>query len=325
MHLSGFVEIKHMRRLLVIILVLCSPSIVYGSFRDFAKIPVDSELEQRLQVIARDTLQEPSASKLTADNLSITIIDLDAAGGPKQASVNGAQTYHPASVVKLFFLIAAQERLKEGWLQMSSELQRGLKDMIVESSNDATSFIVDTVTDTASGPELSGRAWRKFETKRNWLNRYFGDRGYDVSVSGKTFCEGPYGRDKQLLGPNREHRNRITSMAIAALMDDIVEGRSADPAGTQSMLALMHRDPDASATSGENQVKGFGGEGLPAGSEQWSKAGWTSEVRHDAMYVRLPDGHRYIAAILTRGLEEDNEQVLPSISKRIAALFSRSN
>ncbi|MEO8216166.1 MAG: serine hydrolase [Acidobacteriota bacterium] len=311
-----------MKRIVMLPFLLLASTQAFASYLDFTALPVDSQLTQKLQEIAKASLQEPAAAKLTPDNFSITVIDLDSEGGPERASVNGDQTYHPASVVKLFFLIAAHERMRAGKLVMSSELQRALTDMIVESNNDATSYVVDAVTGTASGPELSGRAWHTFERKRNWLNGYYADLGYDVSVNGKAFCEGPYGRDKQLLGEKREHRNRITSRAVAALMDDIVEGRAAAPAATASMLGLMHRNPSAAATPGENQVKGFGGEGLPPGSEQWSKAGWTSEVRHDAMYVKLPNGHRYIAVMLTRGLDAENEQLLPVVSKLIAALFT---
>ena len=49
--------------------------------------------------------------------------------------------------------------------------------MITLSSNDATGFVVDSITGTTSGPELSGREWEEWKSKRNVVNRYFAKRG----------------------------------------------------------------------------------------------------------------------------------------------------
>jgi hypothetical protein len=54
-------------------------------------------------------------------------------------------------------------------------------------------------------------------------------------------------------------------------------------------LALLER-PLAPPRATENQVREFFGESLPEGARLWSKEGDTSEVRHDAAYVELPDG-----------------------------------
>ena len=70
------------------------------------------------------------------------------------------------------------------------------------------------------------------------------------------------------------------------------------------------------ARKDENQVTEFIGEGLPAGSKLWSKAGWTSEVRHDAAYVELPNGKKYVVVIFTRGIADD-VTLIPAIAKRL--------
>jgi len=81
------------------------------------------------------------------------------------------------------------------------------------------------------------------------------------------------------------------------------------------MLALLAR-PLNPARTDENQVKEFIGEALPAGSKLWSKAGWTSEVRHDAAYIELPSGKKLILVIMTRGTADD-VRLIPSIAKSI--------
>jgi hypothetical protein len=68
-------------------------------------------------------------------------------------------------------------------------------------------------------------------------------------------------------------------------------------------------------------VRGFFGEGLPGGARLWSKAGWTSETRHDAAYVELPEGPSFILVAFTTGAEmAANTRFLPELARRICAL-----
>lgn len=275
-------------------------------------MPVDSNLEAELARIASETISEFAPSKVTAGNLSITLIDLS--DTPRRASFAGRIPYHPASVVKALYLVSTYDQLEKGRLKLDAPLESALRDMIVDSGNDATSYVVDRITGTTSGPELQGRAWRRFVDRRNLMNRYFHALGYDISANGKTWCEGVYGREKQILGKNRQNRNRVTSDAVAALMLWIARRQAVSPSASEAMLALMKRDEK------DPQVVEFTGESLPPGSRIWSKAGWTSEVRHDAAYVELPNGRKYVLAVLTRGTI-DNTRLLPSISAKIVRLF----
>lgn len=289
-----------------------------ADFRRFASVPIDADMQAKIQRIADATLSENP--KLTRDNLSLSVIELRGSDPILRAGFQESITYHPASVVKLFYLVAAQQRLKTRHLKSSEELNRALRDMIVDSSNDATSYVVDAVTDTSSGPELDGRPYRRFVDKRNWVNRYFTSMGYDINANGKTWCEGVYGREKQILGKNREYRNRTRSDQVAALMLWIVARAAVDREASEAMLTLMSRTIPSTDSSEEGQVNSFLGEGLPSGAKLWSKAGWTSEVRHDAALVELPNGRRYIATVLTRG-DAANVTLLPEISRKIVDLF----
>ena len=87
------------------------------------------------------------------------------------------------------------------------------------------------------------------------------------------------------------------------------------------MLALLERPLDP-PRPGENQVKDFLGESLPPGTRLWSKEGDTSEVRHDAAYIELPSGRKFIAIILTRGVADD-KTVLPALGKQLLAELER--
>jgi hypothetical protein len=293
----------------------------YADFREFQKIAVDPELERALANIGDETLRD-YAPKLQRGHLSITVIDVTDANHLRRASFDGSIPYHPASVVKMPYLAYTHHLLEKRKLQTSAELERAMHDMIVDSSNDATHYIVDVISDTTSGPELKGRAFDRFVHKRGVVNRFYQPMGYDTSMMTKTFCEDIYGRDKQLLGEKRERRNRMTSDSAASLIWWIAHRKAVTPARSEAMLKLMERRVRASeeVKSEDSNVNEFTGEALPAGSKLWSKPGWTSEVRHDATYVELPNGKKYVLAVFTRGHGGD-VTLLPAVSAKIVALF----
>ncbi|HEU5161513.1 MAG TPA: serine hydrolase [Thermoanaerobaculia bacterium] len=293
---------------IVLVAALALPA--RADFREFQQFPLDAPLEKKLSAIADATFA--AFPKLQPGHLSITVVELDGKT-PKRASFAGGVTYHPASVVKMPYLGAIYEEASRGRVTIDPPLEAAMKDMIVESLNDATSYVVDRLTGTTSGPELAGYEWERFVERRNIANRWLAGMGYDLNANGKTWCEGVYGREKQLLGANREFRNRVTSDAVASFLTWIARRRAVSPEASDAMLALMSRPLDDPKYS---QVVEFGGEALPPGSKLWSKAGWTGEVRHDAMFVELPGGRRYVAAILTRGAAED-VKLLPFVSGKI--------
>jgi hypothetical protein len=98
---------------------------------------------------------------------------------------------YPASVVKLFYLVAAYEGFAQGELQRSSELDRALQDMIVDSSNDATGLVMDMVTETTSGPELPPEAFALWQQRRNQVNDWIRTWGWpelaQVNMNQKTW------------------------------------------------------------------------------------------------------------------------------------------
>jgi beta-lactamase class A len=243
---------------------------------------------------------------------------------PARASYRGGEPIYPASVVKLFYLVAAYHQLETGALTRTPEIERALRDMMVDSSNDATAFVIDALTGTTSGPELDDAALRRWMDQRNLMNRYFSSLGYEnINVNQKTWCEGPYGRERQGLGPNFEHRNRLTTDAVARLWYEIVTGRAVAPAATHEILNLLHRDPFAKSEDPDDQATAYSGKSLPPESVYYSKAGWTSDTRHDTAYIRLPNGAEYILAVFTVDNSKQTE-IIPFVSQRIAQEFAKT-
>lgn len=237
-------------------------------------------------------------------------------------SHRGRAQIYPASVVKLFYLVAVQVWLAQGRLQASGELERATRDMIVDSSNDATGLVVDLLTDTTSGPALPAAEFAVWQAQRNRVNDYFQSLGWEeltgINVNQKTWCDGAYGRERAFLGAQFENRNRLTTEATARLIHSLVGG-AVGVESTPKMMALLERSLKSEdlAADPENQVTGFLGEGLPQGARLWSKAGWMSQVRHDAAYVELPDTLPYLLVVFTEGPEQSrNEKFLPFISQQ---------
>ncbi|MEM9003822.1 MAG: serine hydrolase [Cyanobacteria bacterium P01_F01_bin.86] len=243
---------------------------------------------------------------------------------PRGANYRGVECIYPASVVKLFYLVAAHEWMEREMIGSTPELERALRDMIVDSSNDATGLVVDVLTGTTSGPELPPGPFQTWQSQRNLVNRYFQSLQWPelktINVNQKTWCDGPYGRERLFLGETFENRNMLTTEASARLLHSIAGGVAVTGARSQAMMALMKRSlaPEALAADPENQVTGFLGAGLPLTTRLWSKAGLTSKVRHDAAYIETPDHSPYLLVVFTEGPEHSqNEAILPFISQAI--------
>ncbi len=240
----------------------------------------------------------------------------------------GQERIYPASVVKLFYLVAVHEWLEKGMIQTSTELARAIRDMIVDSSNDATSLVIDVLTGTTSGPELSPGPFETWKSQRQIVNRYFQSLGWAeleaINVNQKTWGDGPYGRERAFVGELMQNRNMVTTNATARLLHSIVGGVAVSAARSQMMMDLMKRDLADKTEDEENQITGFLGAGLPPNAQVWSKAGWTSQVRHDVAYIELPGKPPYLLVVFIEGrAHSQNQAILPFLSQQITELMAQ--
>ena len=276
-------------------------------------------LQDVLDRAAKTTLERFADRKLEEKHLSVTLIDLRDPQRPVTASFRSNERIYPASVVKLFYLVAAHRWLEDKKIELTPELTRAIRDMIVDSSNEATQYVVDVLTQTTSGFELPAKEMEEWQYKRNAMNRYFSGLGYtNINVNQKTFCEDAYGRERVSRGPNGENRNKLTTDATARLMMEIVTGKAANPARTAMMMDLLKRDYTGTSSDGDNQGLGFTGMALKGidGARLWSKAGWTSTTRHDVAYIELPDGRKFVLATFTTDHSNDRE-IIPTVARAV--------
>lgn len=263
------------------------------------------ELESFLKTAVDNTIKKLASEPIKPEEIAVTVIDLSDVKNYKTANFNGEMKIYPASVVKMFYLAALDRQLEDGKIKFTPELERGVKDMIVDSSNDATQYVLDVLTDTASGGELPEKEFTEWAFKRNAVNRYFSSLGYqNINVNQKTYCEDAYGREQQFRNFNGENRNVLTTNATARLLADIALRKMVSTERSIKMLDLMKRDPFSKEGDSEDQARGFTGISLVElgmkDAKLYSKAGWTSKTRHDAAYIETPEGKKFVIVIFTQ-------------------------
>jgi beta-lactamase class A len=310
---------KHKLVLGLIVLAALSISARSQQRNSFARVKAvrADALQQLVNDAAHAALTKFADKKLTESQLSITLIDLRDPQHPATASFHGNERIYPASVVKLFYLVAVHRWLEDKKIQETPELKRAVRDMIVDSSNEATQYVVDVLTQTTGGFELPPKEMEEWQSKRNAVNRYYSSLGFtNINVNQKTFCEDAYGRERVSRGPNGENRNKLTTDATARLLSEIVTGRAVNQTHSAQMMELLKRDYTGTSKDNDDQGHGFSGIALQemTGVKLWSKAGWTSTTRHDAAYIELPNGAKFVLVTFTTDHANDRE-IIPTVAK----------
>ena len=258
---------------------------------------------------------DPSARNLASESISISFWEIDSKGVVTSKGKFAPHTpMVPASIVKLFYLVALQHDFSTGKLHRTHELERAMRDMIRDSSNDATSLVVDTLTETTGGPELSEAELRDWMARRNRVNLWFKLLGFtDINVNQKTWNEAPYGRERQGYGPNFELRNSLNTHACNELWYRLLSGSLLPPVELEATLDLLRRSVPVDDESADYQSRAFIGKALPSGATLYSKAGYITTERHDSAYIVMPDHRRFILTVFTRGFG-DNLELIPQLA-----------
>jgi hypothetical protein len=197
------------------------------------------------QTILDGAIQELFAEfpALKSNQLAATLVLLPEKQHAMRANYRGDQPIYPASVVKLFYLVAAHRWMEDDRIKDTPELRRAMRDMIVDSGNEPTHYVVDLLTDTTSGPELPEDEMKEWGEKRNAVNRYFRSLGYaSINVNQKPWGEGPYGRERVWVGTNYHNRNALTTDATARLLVEIAGGLCVSGDRSRQMMELLKRE-----------------------------------------------------------------------------------
>ena len=291
-----------------------------GDYRPIA-LENSPALQALLDSAVGAALEKFKDKNLASKDVAATLIDLRDASNLKWASVRGEEKIYPASVSKMFYMVALERWLEDSRVKLTPELERGLKDMIVDSSNEATQYILDVLTGTSSGAEMPEKEFEKWAFKRNVVNRFYAAQNYqNINVNQKTFCEDAYGIEQQFRGYKGNNRNMLTTNATARLLAEIVLGKTNTPERTAVMMNLMKRDFSGTTKDPDDQAHGFTGIALNnkglKDAKLWSKAGWTSKTRHDAAYIETPDGLKFVLVVFTENFANERN-IIPTVAEKV--------
>ena len=217
----------------------------------------------------------------------------------------GDVSYYPCSVVKLCFVSYYESRKEAGRLDDTPELVRAVKDMITVSSNDATGFVVDSITGTTSGPEISGGEWERWKAKRNVVNDWYrGARLHESQREPEDFLRGRLRARAGLPGRRKEPQPDDGGRGRADFKE-IVHGEVAGEMLTAEMLVLLSREIAAEKPFEDVELEDarLAGQGLPRGSRVWAKSGDAYDLHHLVARVAMPNGSDYVVAVFTKGVK----------------------
>lgn len=296
----------------------------------------DFRHSQKLQAVVDEIVKLARTNKLPTENLSITLIDVNFG---EIAGYQQAKLRYPASVVKLFWLVALYGQFSAGVWQNPKIFTEDLYKMIKQSDNEASSRILDVITNTRSGTELSGKEYKQWLDKRYSINQFFQKAGYqNINISQKTFpipsehLYEPQGNDLKMRGnKDKPIRNKISTGQAAKLMYEIVTKRAISPEISKNLQQWLTWDltsqewKDINPNTGRfNPIRTFFGESLPTDIYFSSKAGWTANTRQEVAFVRTRDGKTayILAAFAEDAAYAKNSKIFPQISRQV---FERLN
>ena len=237
--------------------------------------------------------------------------------------INNHKKIYPASVVKLVYSLAIYYWIENNRILFNIQVDEAIQEMLQNSSNDATSFIVDLLTGTTSGPTLEEELFKEWKYQRNiindWLKTLNWDEVKDFNCCQKTWEDRPYGREKDFYSTSNKNRNAMTTDGTARIMEEIMQNISFNEKNINLKNCLFREIKEQSQDKdANNQINGFLGEGLPQNIPFWSKAGLMSEARNDAAWWINKNQSKTLLVVFTEGKEFANDNnFLPEFSKAI--------
>jgi len=237
--------------------------------------------------------------------------------------INNKKMVYPASIVKLVYGLAAYYWIKKGSLLLSDEIIDAVRKMLSFSSNNATSFLIDLLTGTTSGPCIEGDSWENWKYQRSIINDWLHDLKWEelsgINCCQKTWDDGPFGREKEFYGHDNKNRNAMNSDSAARILEEImihIDYQEND----LNLRSFLKRNLNKVVLKNDslNQIDGFLGEGLPESINLWSKAGLMSEVRHDSAWWINSQSLQTLLVVFCNGKEYSKDTFfLPLIAKEV--------
>ena len=206
---------------------------------------------------------------------------------------------------------------------INKEIKDAVYKMLFYSSNDATSFIIDTLTGTTSGPSLDKDIWEDWKYQRQIINDWLVSLNWSelngFNCCQKTWEDGPFGREKDFYGENNKNINQMSTDGTAKIMEEIMKNIEfkKDNINIKNCLS-RNLIKDSYINDPNNQIEGFLGEGIPENVPYWSKAGLMSRVRHDAAWWSMNErSHTLLIVFGNSSKFAQDKLFLPKLARGI--------
>ena len=222
--------------------------------------------------------------------------------------------FHPASLLKLFIAVMIEDKTLSGFEKASTKynkILKALKASILDSDNDALAFLVDILAPSTNDYNfIDEQELDDLCTQRQTISAYFHKLGFSDSLVLVNKCFGfdYYGKEEQIL--DKLGQNQISNNDLIKLLSLIEKSYPLTFEAMHRDLGDFERGPEGKAipssiiNTQDYQVEAFTGAvlrkelGLGA---IYSKAGWTSKVRHDAVIFDYQSA-RYFLTVMTAEL-----------------------
>jgi len=283
---------------------------------------INEEIGSTLQDILTKICHDKYLHQL--NNIAVTWINYERSSKKGYGyGINNRKKIYPASVVKLVYSLALYYWIENKTILRDIQVDEAIQEMLQNSSNDATSFIIDLLTGTTSGPSLEKEIFNTWKYQReiinDWLKTLNWEELQNFNCCQKTWEDRPYGREKDFYGASNKNRNAMTTDGTARIMEEIMQNINFNEKNINLRNCLSREINEQSQDKDtNNQIIGFLGAGLPKNIPFWSKAGLMSEARHDSAWWINQNQSKTLLVVFTEGKELANDDYfLPKFSKAI--------
>lgn len=273
--------------------------------------------------------------------------------------------FHPASLLKLFISLMASEfspqnnqlKIKETEYE-KNESSRAIHESISASDNDALAFLVDYLaaypwdynlinienTLKLTPDKQSQNILNKILNSRLQINKFFLEKGFSekINLVNKCFSFDYYGKERQIyeaLGHNQINNRDLIKLLILIekdfplILNSMKRTLENNENDENAEIEVPRHAPDIRSgiiNTEDYQAQAFSGKVLVDEFKVksiYSKAGWNSKVRHDAVLfsinkddenaeIGVCERSQYILTVLTKNLSHD-EEILQEIVREV--------
>ncbi|MBE7381593.1 MAG: serine hydrolase [Leptolyngbya sp. SIO1E4] len=270
------------------------------------------------------------------ENVSVSLVDLTG-NCCDYAQYQDTERRYPASIVKLFWIVALYGHYQAGMLEADNAVNSADEALMVHySNNGASSRILDAITGTESGDDLEADPLKVWIASRQQVNEYFLGANYsDLNIAHKTFpipdlaLDERAGRDSQFAvgtesaADDLTARNYLTTLSTARLLYEIHTGQAISQEYSDRIKAhLQHStDPEVWQSEDSNAIEDFFGEYLPPTVQLQTKLGYTfDDGRQEAAIIASEDGQtQFILVVFANDsrYSQEGSKAFPEIARYV--------